>query len=134
MPHSPRLHDGRLWVLESGTGRLLLIDPATGLQETVAEVPGFGRGLAVAGDYAFIGLSKIRETSTFGGLPIAERLSELKCGVAVVDLRRGELAGLLDFETAVEEIFDVQVLPGLRFPEVVGLQKEAIHHTFIVPR
>jgi len=133
MPHSPRLHDGRLWVLESGTGRLLLVDAVTGLRETVAEVPGFGRGLAFAGQYAFIGLSKIRETSTFGGLPIAERLSELKCGVAVVDLQRGEIAAMLDFQTAVEEIFDVQLLPGLRFPEVIGFQKEAVHHTFVVP-
>jgi uncharacterized protein (TIGR03032 family) len=134
MPHSPRLHDGRLWVLESGTGRLLVVDAATGHRETVAELPGFGRGLAFAGHYAFIGLSKIRETSTFGGLPIAERLIELKCGVAVVDLRRGEIAAMLDFHTAVEEIFDVQLLPGLRFPEVIGFQKEAVHHTFVVPR
>ena len=33
----------------------------------------------------------------------------------------------------VEEIFDVQLLPGLRFPELIGFQKEAIHHTFVVP-
>jgi hypothetical protein len=57
----------------------------------------------------------------------------LKCGVAVVDLRNGQSIGLLEFQTAVEEIFDVQLLPGLRFPEVVGFQKEAVHHTFIVP-
>src|SRR5207302_9242795 len=76
---------------------------------------------------------KIRETTTFGGLAIAERLDELKCGVAVVDLRRGQVVGLLEFQTAVEEIFAVQVLPGLRFPEVMGFQQETIHHTFIVP-
>jgi uncharacterized protein (TIGR03032 family) len=134
MPHSPRLYRGRLWVLESGTGRLLVVDPITGRRDIVAEVPGFGRGLAFAGDYAFIGLSKIRETSTFGGLPIAERLSELKCGIAVVDLRHSDVIGMLDFQTAVEEIFDVQFLPGLRFPEVIGFQKEAVHHTFVVPR
>jgi hypothetical protein len=39
----------------------------------------------------------------------------------------------LEFQTAVEEIFDVQLLPGLRFPEVVGFQKETFHHTFIIP-
>ena len=49
MPHSPRWHDGRLWVLESGTGRLVLIDPASGQRETVAELPGFARGLALSG-------------------------------------------------------------------------------------
>ncbi len=133
MPHSPRLHEGRLWLLESGTGRLLLVDAPTARWETVAELPGFTRGLALHGPYAFIGLSKIRETNTFGGLPIAERLRELKCGVAVVDLRTGQVAGLLEFQTAVEEIFDVQLLPGLRFPEVMGFQQETIQHTFIVP-
>jgi uncharacterized protein (TIGR03032 family) len=133
MPHSPRLHDRRLYLLESGTGRLATVDAATGRWETVAELPGFTRGLALYGPYAFIGLSKIRETATFGGLPISQRLAELKCGVAVVDLRRGQVVGLLEFQTAVEEIFAVQVLPGLRFPEVLGFQQEAIQNTFVVP-
>ena len=93
MPHSPRLHEGRLYLLESGTGRLLQVDTVTGHGETVAELAGFTRGLAIHGPYAFIGLSKIRETNTFGGLPIAERLNELKCGVAVVDLRHGQVVG-----------------------------------------
>jgi len=61
MPHSPRWHDGRLWLLESGTGQLLLIDPATGRRQRVAELTGFARGLAFSGPYAFVGLSKIRK-------------------------------------------------------------------------
>ena len=36
--------------------------------------------------------------------------------------------------STVEEIFDVQVLPGVRFPEVIGFQQETIQHTFIVPK
>ena len=134
MPHSPRWHDGRLWLLESGTGRLLLFDAATGQRETVAEMPGFTRGLAFCGQYAFVGLSKIRETSAMDGVPLAERREQLKCGVAVVDLRSGRVVALLEFQTAVEEIFDVQLLPGLRFPEVIGFQQETIQHTFVVPR
>src|SRR4051794_35338493 len=133
MPHSPRWHDGRLWLLESGIGRLVVIDRATGMGETVAELPGFARGLTFAGPYAFIGLSRIRATSAMDGVPLARRRDELKCGVAVVDVRSGLTVGLLEFQTAVEEIFDVQLLPGLRFPEVIGFQKEAIHHTFVVP-
>lgn len=54
--------------------------------------------------------------------------------VAVVDVHRGDQVGMLGCETAVEEIFDVQLLPGLRFPEVIGFQKETVHHTFVVPR
>ena len=133
MPHSPRLHDGRLWLLESGTGQLVLVDAATGRRQTVAALPGFARGLATCGHYAFIGLSKIRSTSAMDGVPLAERREQLKCGVAVVDLRSGQVIALLEFQTAVEEIFDVQLLPGLRFPEVVGFQQETIQHTFIVP-
>ena len=133
MPHSPRWHDGRLWVLESGTGGVVQVDRATGQRETIARLPGFTRGLALAGRYAFVGLSKIRATSAMDGVPLAERRDQLQCGIAVVDLARGELVASLEFQTAVEEIFDVQLLPGLRFPEVIGFQHDAIHHTFVVP-
>ena len=133
MPHSPRLHDGEVWVLESGTGQLVIVDPATGDRQSVAELPGFARGLALCGRYAFVGLSKIRATSAMDGVPLAERRDFLKCGVAVVDLAAGRVCAMLEFQTAVEEIFDVQLFPGLRFPEVMGFQKDTIHHTFIVP-
>jgi uncharacterized protein (TIGR03032 family) len=133
MPHSPRWHDGRLWVLESGTGSVVLVDRATGQRETIAKLPGFVRGLAIVGPYAFIGLSKIRPTSAMDGVPLAERRDELKCGVAAVDLRSGQAVAFLEFQTAVEEIFDVQLLPGIRFPEVLGFQKETLDHTFIIP-
>ncbi|MCI0456384.1 MAG: TIGR03032 family protein, partial [Gemmataceae bacterium] len=133
MPHSPRWHDGCLWLLESGTGRLVLADLAGGRWEDVAELPGFARGLALVGPFAFIGLSRIRPTSAMDGVPLAERRDRLKCGVAVVDLPSGRVIALLEFQSAVEEIFDVQLLPGVRFPEVVGFQKEAIQHTFVIP-
>jgi uncharacterized protein (TIGR03032 family) len=133
MPHSPRWYDGRLFVLESGTGGVALVDRGTGRRETVTALPGFTRGLARAGPYAFVGLSKIRPTSAMDGVPLAARRAELKCGVAAVDLRSGRVLGSLEFQSAVEEIFDVQLLPGVRFPEVVGFQKEDVLHTFVVP-
>lgn len=133
MPHSPRWHDGELLVLESGTGGIVLVDRATGRKDTLLQLPGFARGLAFAGRYAFVGLSKIRATSAMDGVPLAAQKDDLRCGVAVVDLRMGELVGLVEFQSAVEEIFDVHVLPGIRFPEVVGFQKEEVHHTFVVP-
>jgi uncharacterized protein (TIGR03032 family) len=133
MPHSPRWHDGRLYVLESGTGQLALVEGASGRRQRVAELPGFARGLALSGPYAFVGLSKIRPTSAMDGVPLAGRREELKCGVAVVDLGSGQVVAMLKFQTAVEEIFDVQLLPGLRFPEVVGFQHETIQHAFVVP-
>jgi uncharacterized protein (TIGR03032 family) len=120
MPHSPRIHGGRVWMLHSGAGQLVLIDLASGKAETVTELPGYTRGLALHERFAFVGLSKIRETSTFGGMPIAERRPELKCGVGVVHLGTGRLVAHLEFVTGVEEIFDVQVLPGARCVALSG--------------
>jgi uncharacterized protein (TIGR03032 family) len=133
MPHSPRWHDGQLWVLESGTGSVARVDLASGRRETIATLPGFTRGLALAGPYAFVGLSKIRATSAMDGVPLAERRDQLQCGIAVIDLRSGQTVAFLEFQTAVEEIFDVQLLAAARFPEVVGFQKDTLYHTFIVP-
>jgi uncharacterized protein (TIGR03032 family) len=133
MPHSPRWHEGQLWVLESGTGRLVLLDPATGHRDTLAELPGFARGLVICENYAFVGLSKIRPTSAMDGVPLAERRDELKCGVAVVDLIAGRVSAMLEFQTAVEEIFDVQLLAGVRFPDVMGFQQDTVRHTFVIP-
>jgi uncharacterized protein (TIGR03032 family) len=119
MPHSPRIHQGRIWFIESGSGRLATVDPTTGVQ-TVAELPGYGRGLAFHGPYAFVGLSKIRQTSSFSGLPIASSGDSLKCGVAVVELSSGRIAALLEFDAEVEELFDVRVNPFTRSPLFSG--------------
>jgi len=120
MPHSPRWYDGRLWVLDSGRGALAIVDPQNGTVTSVAELPGYTRGLSLWGPFAFVGLSRIRETAVFGGVPIAERRQELKCGVGVVDLRTGQAVAALQFQSGVEEIFDVQVVPNARCPAVVG--------------
>jgi uncharacterized protein (TIGR03032 family) len=70
---------------------------------------------------AFVGLSKVRETnSDFAGVPIAERREILKCGIAVVDLAAGRQLALLEFRSGIEEVFDVQVLPGVRSPLISG--------------
>ncbi len=120
MPHSPRVHGGKVWLLDSGRGTLAEVDPADGSSRTVATLPGYSRGLALAGQFAFVGLSKIRETSTFGGVPIAEDRAKLRCGVAVVDLAAGRTVGMLTFESGVDEIFDVAVLPRVRAAAMRG--------------
>jgi hypothetical protein len=66
-------------------------------------------------------------------VPLAERRDQLKCGVAVVDLVTGRICAMLEFQTAVKEIFDVQLLVGPRFPEVMGFQKDTIQNTFVIP-
>jgi uncharacterized protein (TIGR03032 family) len=120
MPHSPRWHEGDLFVLNSGLGRLERVDLGSGRREAVAAVPGYARGLAFHGDLAFVGLSRIRESATFGGAPIAAYRDQLKCGVGVIELGTGTTVATLQFANGVEEIFDVQTLPDTRCPTLGG--------------
>ncbi len=135
MPHSPRWYAGRLWLCESGAGTLGYIDAATGHYEPIVEVPGFTRGLDFAGHYAFVGLSQVRESAVFSGIPITQRLSEHErtCGVCVVDLRSAQVVGLLRFDTAVQEVFAVTMLPRRRYPELINDDPTLLESSFVVP-
>lgn len=133
MPHSPRWYADRLWVLNSGTGELVVVDVRTGQAEAVCGLPGYLRGLAFVGPFALVGLCKIREKHIFGGLPIQSRYERLRCGVAVVDLRSGAEVGMLEFTAGCEELYDVQFLPGVRRPMILNLEKEAARQAMTHP-
>ena len=134
MPHSPRWYGGRLWVCESGSGTLGTVDLKTGKYEPIAATPGFTRGLDFAGNYAFVGLSQVRESAVFSGIPITERLApeERTCGVCVVDLRSGQTIGLLKFQSGVQEIFAVALL-SRRFPDLINDDEKLLESSFVVP-
>lgn len=135
MPHSPRWHDGRLWLLESGDGSIGTVDLQTGRYEAIAHVKGFTRGLSfVGGHYALVGVSQVRESATFSGIPITERLDPANriCGVSLIDLRSGREIGFVRFQDAVQEIFAVQLLPH-RFPEILQMDSELLSNTYSLP-
>lgn len=123
MPHSPRLHDGKLWVLDSGRGRIVQVDEANGALTNIAFCPGFLRGLAFHNGYAIVTVSKARE-DYFKGLALQDELDRRKqqavCGVLIVDLRRGEVVESIRFEGRITEMFDVALLPGVRNPMSIG--------------
>jgi uncharacterized protein (TIGR03032 family) len=133
MPHSPRWHQGRLWLLESGDGSLAVVDERSGRWEAVARLPGFTRGLDFYGGVAFVGLSQVRESAVFSGLPITERPQERVCGVWAVELATGQTLAFLQFQSGVQEVFAVQVLPGLRFPELLTDDPAVIGNSFLLP-
>jgi uncharacterized protein (TIGR03032 family) len=120
MPHSPRLYDGRLFLLLSLSGELVEVNPAQGRYEVIARVPGFVRGLARLGDYLFVGMSKLRPGRVLGDLPLDRE--KLKPGVAIIHLPTGRVEGLIQYLTDCEEIYDVKVIPGLRRPGIIGLE------------
>jgi len=133
MPHSPRIHHGKLWVLNSGTGELGWIEPATaargGQFHAIAFCPGFVRGLGFFDDYAFVGLSKPRY-QRFEGLLLDRRLAETDsepwCGVQIIDIRNGTCAHWFRIDGSVAELYDVAVVPGSIRPMALGFTSTEI--------
>jgi uncharacterized protein (TIGR03032 family) len=135
MPHSPRVHDGRLYVLDSGTGFFGTVDRARGAFEPIAFCPGYPRGLAFVGGHAVIGLSKPRD-GTFSGLALDENLAakgaEARAGLVVVDLKTGDLVHWLRASGVVEELYDVVALPGVVRPTALGFKTDEIRYTVTI--
>ena len=122
MPHSPRWHRDELWLLNSGTGELGVVEGllgGNGRFSPRAFCPGFLRGLAFYGKYAMVGLSKPRY-KRFEGLALDARLREADaepwCGVQIIDLETGGCVDWLRIDGAVAELYDVAVIPGVRLP------------------
>jgi uncharacterized protein (TIGR03032 family) len=125
MPHSPRWHNGKLWVLNAGSGYLGWVDFEAKKFVPFTFCPGFLRGLAMHGDIAAIGLSKPRN-KRFEGLELDEELAKRDadpwCGVQFVSLTTGDVIQWIRFEGDLNEVFDVSFLPGVRNPMLVGLR------------
>ena len=133
MPHSPRLAaDGKLYAVDSGRGWLVEVDKQTGAVRDVAFCPGFLRGLALINGYALVTISKPRY-GRFEQMPISEELTKRNldpiCGVMVIDLALGEIAEWLRLEGDVQELFAVELMPGITCPMAIGPQSEEFHGT-----
>ena len=132
MPHSPRMHNGELWLLNSGTGELgkLVFEKANGNSkaqtagrfEPVVFCPGFLRGLRIVGNLAFVGLSKPRY-KRFEGLALDQKLKDADtdpwCGVQVIDLSKKTCAEWFRLDGSIGELYDVELLPDVSLPMAV---------------
>jgi uncharacterized protein (TIGR03032 family) len=136
MPHSPRYYQDKLWLHNSGTGEFGYIDIDTGNFIAVAFCPGYLRGLAFQGNFAIVGLSKPRENKTFSGLELNERLEQKnalpRCGLLVIDLRRGDIVHSLTIEGVVEELYDVVILSQVRRPMAIGFKSDEIRRIITI--
>lgn len=131
MPHSPRLYQGDLYVLLSASEKLVKIDVESGSYTTIAKIDGFIRGLSFVDNYAVIGVSKLRKTHTFADLPIARK--KLSAGVVIVDLTSGDIVGEIKYGSDVDEIYDVQVLHGIRRANIMNFIQSIQHRALITP-
>lgn len=138
MPHSPRWHQNRLWVLESGTGYLGYVDfttsitsknPLTDEEEThhkfipLVFIPGYLRGLSFIGSkYALVGSSLDRHEKVFQDIPLGVNIKKkgvtAKCGVFIIDLDSQDVIHEVVFNQTVKnpinEIYDVCSIPGAK--------------------
>jgi uncharacterized protein (TIGR03032 family) len=136
MPHSPRVYQDKLWVLDSGTGYFGYVDRKQGKFEQVAFCPGYMRGLSFSGDFAIVGLSLNRENKTFQGLALEDNLkkrkAEPRCGLQVIDLKTGDVVHWLRIEGVVRELYDVVTLPGVQRPMALGFKTDEIRRMISV--
>lgn len=140
MPHSPRWHEGRLWVLNSGRGELGEVEfDANGMGGFVPRVfcPGFARGLAIRGKYAFVGLSKPRY-ERFEGLKLDARLAKADsdpwCGIQIIDLDSKTCVDWLRLDGPVAELYDLELLPGHLCPLAIAPGTPEAANTITTPK
>lgn len=135
MPHSPRWHQGELWVLNSGTGYLGTVDIETGKFDPRVFCPGFMRGLAFHDGHAIVGLSLPRDGS-FSGLQLDDELKKRDadpwCGVQIINLKSGDIVEWIRLEGPVTELFAVSAIPGVRQPMALGFLTDEIHKTISI--
>ncbi len=133
MPHSPRWHEGRVYFCNSGHGQVCRFDPVTHKVEVLAEVPGFTRGLCFHGPILMVGLSKVRQADVTRPAPLGQKYSETFSGIWLFNLHTGSEIGHIRFTGNVDQIYDVAVLPGCSFPEVIEPSHPRMRNHFCHP-
>ena len=131
MPHSPRLHDGKLYISNAGTGEVGEIELGSGRFNPIAFCPGFVRGLGFVGKDLLVGLSLPRQHRDFSGLPLDDRLKQAgqapQCMVQVIDLNSGAATHAIALGGIVRELYDITCIPNFRAPMVVGFAQDQIN-------
>ncbi|UNU44461.1 TIGR03032 family protein [Sphingopyxis sp. YF1] len=132
MPHSPRVVGDHIYVLDSGRGQIVRIDPNLGEKTDIAFCPGFLRGLSVVDGHAIVTVSKPRN-GTFSGLlldgELKARDAEPWCGILIVNLSSGDVVEWIRLEGHISELFDVAAMPGVTCPMSVGPASAEMHNT-----
>lgn len=135
MPHSPRWYRDQLWLLNSGTGELGVVNLESGKFEAKVFIPGFLRGLKFVGRYAVVGSSLDRHEHRFKGLELGRTLESKKttpvCGVFIIDLATFAIAHKIELKGNIHEIYDILLVPGRR-ARVIGVNDEEGSNMFLV--
>lgn len=132
MPHSPMLHNGELYMLLSATGEFIKVDHESKSYEVIRNLKGFCRGLDIIGDYAFIGMSKLRKnSSTFSKLSFSDTAKE--AGIKVVHIPTKSLVGEIEYKASVEEIYEVKILHNTIRPNILNTIDPIHENSLAIP-
>ena len=76
------------------------------------------------------------DTRTLKGLKLDEVLAEkrvsARCGILVIDLKRGDIVHWLDIHGVVQELYDVVALPGVLRPMALGFKSDEIRRSLTI--
>jgi uncharacterized protein (TIGR03032 family) len=129
MPHSPRWHNGKLWILEAGTGYFGYVDMSEAVDNGPGKfvkkifIPGYLRGLCFVEDkYAVLGSSQDRHEQSFQNLPLGDELKKhditAKCGLYVINLETFDIIHSMTFQSPVDELYDICAIKGVNRPKL----------------
>ena len=130
MPHSPRFYRGHLYFCESGKGLIYRYNPVTKELLVIAELQGFTRGMDFYGPLLFVGLSKVRKSDIKKPLELADKYDETYSGVWVINLEDHREVGHLSFEGTVSQVYDIALIEGCSFPEVIRPEGKRVANTY----
>ncbi len=133
MPHSPRCYQGYVYFCESGYGLVRRYDPKTAEVVDVIKLPGFTRGMDFYGPLMFVGLSKTRQSGVADPAPITQEFAETFSGIWCINLADHSVVGYVRFEGNIDQIYDVAVLAGAVYPELLLPDDEQAMQVFHFP-
>ncbi len=105
-PHSARLRNGRVWVLNSGYGEYGYVEGRA--FRPVSALPGWTRGLCFHQRTAFVGTSRV--LSRFRHYAPGVSSDQAVCGVHAIDVESGRVLGSVTWP-AGNQIFGIDWVP-----------------------
>jgi len=133
MPHSPRVLNDDVYFCESGKGLIYRFSPGNNELIVLKKLQGFARGIDFWGPLMFVGLSKVRDSEIKNRPPIAKEYDETFSGIWIINLEDQSTVGYIKFEGDVSQIYDVAVIPGVNYPELIEPIDKKVKNIFKFP-
>lgn len=130
LPHSPKCHDGFVYVCESGFGHVWKVDPKTKEKTLVVSLPGFTRGLYFYDQLMFVGTSRLRKRNNKNPIPLRDLHEETQAGIWVINLATNQQIGHITFDGDIDQIYDVAILPNSTMPEFITKDNPLSRHLY----